>query len=387
MALSTKNFTSLVQEWAAVCQTAVSVSYPAISLNFTKGSILRAIAESQASVSLWLQGLTLQLLTVTRLATSQNEDVDSFVNDFNMSRLPGTASTGIVTFSRLVPTNAASVPIGALVQTTDGSQTFAVYVDTTNPAYSTNADGFGNPGYIVAAQVDSVNVPVQNQVVGALGNVQPGSITLIQTGMSGIDSVTNNAAFTNGFDQESDAAVKKRFVLYINSLAKGTEGALGYAILSVQQGLQYQLIENPPPAPGKPPAVTIYVDDGTGAIPPAVLAQCQTAVNAYRAAGVSVGVFPATILLANTTMTIVTAAGFQHPTVLAQVTAAISTYINGLGLGVSPDAGTLGYFDVSAVAKGVPGVTRIENYTLNGQTSDLVPLPGQTIKSGAIALQ
>jgi len=387
MALSTKNFTSLVQEWAAVAQTAVSVTFPAISLNFTKGSVLRAFAEAQSSVSLWLQGLTLQLLTATRLATSQNEDVDSFVNDFDMERLPGTTATGIVTFSRFVPTYQTFVPIGALVQTLDASQTFAVYADTNNVQYSPNAGGAGVPGYIVPAAVTGIDVPVQNQIVGSAGNIQAGAIQLVQTGISGIDSVTNAAAFTNGFDEESDAAVRARFVLYINSLSKGTEGAIGYAITSVQQGLQYQIIENPPPAPGLPPAVTVYIDDGTGALPAAVLVECQTAVNAYRAAGVSVGVFAATPLTASVTMTITTAANFQHPTVLAQVTAAIATYINGLGLGATPALGTLYYAAVSAVAMGVPGVIGVSAYTLNGATSDLVPNAGQTIKPGVIALQ
>jgi len=393
--LTTKNFTSLVQEWAAVCQTAVSVVYPAISLNFTKGSILRALAESQASVSLWLQGLTLNLLTVTRLATSQGSDVDSFVNDFNMTRLPGSVSTGIVTFSRIIPTNPAVIPVGALVQTSDGSQQFQVYADPTNTAYSANAGGPGVPGYRLPAQVTSLNVPVENTIPGSVGNVQPNSITLIQTGMSGIDSVTNEAAFTNGFDVESDAAVRTRFILYINSLAKGTEGAIGYAITSVQQGLQYQIIENAPPALaypppasypnpmayGYPPSVLVYVDDGSGALPPTTLAAAAAAVNAYRAAGVSVGVFAATTLVGYVTMTIQTATGFLHPTVVAQVTAAIAAYINGIGLG-----NTLPYSGVSAVAMGIPGVTSVSAYTLNNGTVDVVPGPGQTIKAGVLAI-
>lgn len=385
MALTTKNFTTLVQEWAAIFQTQISVTFPAISANFTKGSILRSFAEAQSSVGLWLQGLILQLLTVTRLSTSQGEDVDTFVNDFDMTRLPGTASTGPVTFSRNVPTYPAVIPVGATVQTFDGSQTFSVYADPTNAAYSATANN-GAPGYIVPAQVFSLNVPVQNTAVGAAGNVQAGSISLLQTGISGIDSVTNAGAFTNGFNQESDAAVKSRFVLYINSLSKGTEGAIGYAIQSVQQGLQYQILEMPPPAPGLPPAVSVWVDDGSGAIPAATLAAASSAVNAVRAAGVSVGVYPATALIANINMTIISASGFQHPTVIAEVTAAIASYINGLGLQQTPQLSTLYYAAVSAVAMGVPGVLGVSAYTLNNVVADLIPANGQTIKAGVISI-
>jgi hypothetical protein len=107
---------------------------------------------------------------------------------------------------------------------------------------------------------------------------------------------------------------------------------------------------------GYPPDVLVYVDDGSGAIPPATLAAAAAAVNATRAAGVSCGVFPATTLVAYVVMTIQTAGGFLHPTVVAQVQAALATYIS------------------------------VQNVTLNNKTIDLVPGPGQTIKAGVMAV-
>lgn len=384
--LTTKNFATLVQEWAAVCQSSVAAVFPTQVLSFTKGAVFRALAEAQASVSLWLQALILQLLTVTRLATSNTVDVDSFVNDYGLTRLPANAATGTVTFARATPTNPAVIPVGATVQSTDGTQTFTVYADPTNSAYSVNAGGPGIAGYTVAAAVPSLNVPVQAVNVGTFGNMQAGAITIIQTGMSGIDTVTNAAAFTNGFNAESDAALKIRFVLFINSLAKGTEGAIEFGILSVQQGMQWQLIENPPPAPGSPPAVTVYVDDGSGAIPPRTLLAATNAAMAMRAAGVSLGVFAATPLFANVTMTITTAPGYLHTTVVAQVVAAITSFINGLGLGATPAAGQLSYMQVASVAFSVQGVTDVTNYTLQSVAGDLLPAAGQTIKSGTIVV-
>jgi hypothetical protein len=399
--LTTKNFTTLVQEWAAVCQSSVAAVFPTQVLSFTKGAVFRALAEAQASVSLWLQGLILQLLTVTRLQTSKGIDVDTFVADFMppapggavlpdgrvSPRLPANAATGLVTFTRATPTNPAVIPVGATVQSTDGTQTFTVYADPTNSAYSVNAGGVGIAGYTIPAAVASLIVPVQNTVPGIFGNVQAGAITIIQTGMSGVDTVTNVAAFTNGFNAESDAALKARFVLFINSLAKGTEGAIGFAVQSVQQGMQYQIIENPPPAPGLPPAVTLYVDDGSGAIPAGTLTAATTAAQAMRAAGVSLGVFGATKLLANVTMTIVTAPGYLHTTLVAQVVAAVTSYINGLGLGATPTLGQLSYLRLAQVAfDASPGVIDVTTYTLNGVAADLVPAAGQTIKSGTIVV-
>lgn len=397
--LTTKNFTTLVQEWAAVCQSSVAAVFPTQVLSFTKGAVFRALAEAQASVSLWLEALILQLLTATRLQTSKGVDVDTFVADFMppapggaampdgriSPRLPANASTGLVTFSRATPSNAAVIPIGATVQSTDGSQTFAVYADPTNSAYSANAGGPGIAGYTIAAQVASLSVGVKNLIPGALGNVQAGVVTIIQTGMSGIDTVTNAGPFTNGFNSESDAALKARFVLYINSLAKATEGALAYAVQSIQQGMQYQIYENQDVSGATDYGmVTMYVDDGSGAIPPTTLAAANLAAQAVRAAGVRLGVYADSILLANVTMSIATAPGYYHPTVVAQVVAAITSFINGLGLATTPAMGQVSYIQLGAVAFGVQGVTDVTNYQLNGVTVDLVPAAGVVIKSGTV---
>ena len=70
MALTTKNYSTLVNDQVAAIQGAASKL-----INFAVGTILRAIAQSNATVALWLQGLILQLLTVTRLASSLGTDV------------------------------------------------------------------------------------------------------------------------------------------------------------------------------------------------------------------------------------------------------------------------------------------------------------------------
>jgi uncharacterized phage protein gp47/JayE len=398
--LNTKNFSGLVQEWAAVVQSSVATVRPTLVLNFTKGAVLRALAEAQASVSLWLQGLILKLLTATRLSTSIGIDVDTWCADLMPGavggaflptgaispRLPARAGTGLVTFARATPTNPATVPVGALLQSADGAQTFAVTADPTNSAYSASANG-----YIIPAQVSSLQIPVQFQFpagyvpsayTGTVGNVQVGGISILQTGISGVDTVTNVAAINNGFNAESDPALKARFPLYISSLAKGTEGALGYAIQTVQMGMQYQIWE---PGVGGFTMLTIFVDDGSGAIPASTLTAAQVAAFAYKAAGVQMAVLAATVLSANVSMTITTAAGYYHPTVVAQVVAAITLYINGLGLGATPAAGTLSFMRLAKVAfDASPGVIDVTGYSLNGAQADLIPAAGQTIKAGTV---
>src|SRR5690348_7832551 len=101
------SFSSLVQNMAAYVQGSASQL-----LDLTVGSVLRAILEASASMALWLQWLVLQLLAITRLATSSGNDVDSFVNDFGLTRLPGVGATGTVTFGRFNNTPAAFIPVG-----------------------------------------------------------------------------------------------------------------------------------------------------------------------------------------------------------------------------------------------------------------------------------
>ena len=96
-------------------------------------------------------------------------------------------------------------------------------------------------------------------------------------------------------------------------------------------------------------------------------------------------IFAATTLSANVTMTITTAAGYYKPTVVAQVVAAITLYINGIGLGSTPSAGMLSYMKLSQIAfEASPGVIDVTGYSLNAAQADLIPEAGVTIKAGAV---
>jgi Baseplate J-like protein len=382
--LPTQSFQTIVQNTVAGIQGRASKL-----VNFAVGSTLRAIVEGFGGLFLWFQALVLQLLTAIRLSTSSGNDVDTFCADF-MPVVPGTTSprlgaqpsTGQVTFGRLTAgPSTCFIPVGATVQSSDGSQNFTVTVDTTNPAYSATLNG-----YTLASSVATINVPVQDTVPGSAGNVVVGAISVMTSPITGIDYVQNAAAFTDGADFESDAQLKARFALYIASLREGTEGAIGYAVVSLKLGMQYQIWE---PGIGGFTQLTVYVDDGSGAIPTPVLTAAQAAIFAVKAAGVQAAVLAATTLLANVTMTITSAPGYYHPTVVAQVVAAVTAYINALGLGQVQNGsivgGALSFMRLAQVAfNASPGVIDVTGYSLNSVQADLVPAAGQTIKSGTI---
>lgn len=370
---TTKTFSTLVQEQVtaiqAVCATLV---------NFTIGSILRSIVEANAAVSLWLQGLILQLLATTRASTATAADLDTWMADFGLTRLAAVAASGAVTFSRFTPTNQATVPVGTLVQTADGTEVFAVTVDTANPAYNA---GLG--AYVIAALTAAVTVPVQASVAGSAGNVSANSITLLTSAMPGIDTVTNAFAFANGLNAESDVSFRARFVNYINSLSKATIAAVGAAIMNVQQGLTYTITENLNYAGSANQGYFyVVVDDGSGAPPSPLLNSVGNAIDLVRPVGSSFGIFAPVLLTANISMTITTDVGYTHATVVSQVAAALAAYVNALPLGA-----TLRYTRLAQIAYDTsPGVINVTVVLLNAGTADLAATAKQIIKAGTVVV-
>jgi uncharacterized phage protein gp47/JayE len=373
MAVTTKDFVTLVREQAAAIQgTARSL------VDMSVGSLLRAITEANAAVVLWLQGLVLQLLAKTRAATSSDTDLDSWMADYGVARLAAMQATGLVTFARFTPTAQAVVPVGSKVQTADGSQQYIVVIDTSNATYNAALGG-----YVLVAGAASVTVSVQAVTAGSAANTLIGGVSTLSQAISGVDTVTNAAAFTNGVDAESDAALRARFVAYIASLSKATKAAVGYAITTLKTGVTYSLVENQTYAGAvQMDYFYVVVDDGTGAPSTTFLSTVSNAIDAVRPLCSNFGVFAPVVVPANVSLTTTTAAGYDHTATAALVATAITNYINGLGLG-----NPLTYTRLTQVAYDAStGVTNVSAVLLNGGTADVIATNQQTIKAGTVAI-
>lgn len=385
--LPTQSFTTIVNNTVAGIQGRASKL-----INFAIGSTLRAIAEGFAGLFLWFQGMVLLVLQASRLATSSGVDVDTFTADYmptigisngvSSPRLGSQAASGQVTFSRFtagpsscfipaasevsaagVITNAGSNN-AATMQSFDGSQNFVVTVDTTNGNYSATLGG-----YTLAANVGSIIVPVQAQLPGSGGNVQAGAISLMTTSITGIDTVSNVAAFTNGADQEEDSALKQRFAAYILGLARGDYYGLQSSIEGTDVTVQWTLTElYNYDGSYHPGYFFVVADDGSGSPSPAFLATITTAAQAVRPLGIQCAVFAPVLMTANVAMQLTTLPGYVHSVVVAQAAALIATNINSLGLG-----NALSPTQLSAWAYSVPGVkpgTGVASVLLNGASGD-----------------
>lgn len=359
MILPLQNFATLVQNMAAGVQGTSQML-----VDLTVGSLLRAVLEASASIGLWLQWLILQVLSMTRAATSNGTDLDSWVGDFALVRLPGVTANGTVTFSRYTTGLAAIIPSGTLVRTTDASQSFVVQADTANAAWVASA-----AGYQIGANNASVDVPVSALVAGSAGNVQAGAVTQLASAIPGVDIVTNAAATLGGLDAESDAALRLRFVNYINSRSRATLTAVATAIASVQQGLRW-LIEQNVNADGSTNIghFIVTVDDGSGTPSAALLTSVQEAIETVRPVGSTYAVQPPVIVGVTVSLSLEVTAGTSKPTVAAEAIQAIANYVNALPIGP-----TLAISRVISLVHGADtAVVSVSDVLINGAAVDLV---------------
>ncbi|KVC81379.1 baseplate J/gp47 family protein [Burkholderia ubonensis] len=371
-----------VNQWSlqtAIQNMAAAVQAKAkVLVDFSVGSVTRAVVEATAQVVIWLEGLILILLATTRAATSNGADVDSWMLDYGLTRLAATSSTGQVTFSRFTPTYQAVIPVGTVIQTADGTQQFTVIADTTQTAYSATLGG-----YVIAAGIASAVATVQAVNTGTQTNVLANTITVLTQAVQYVDTVTNAAPFTNAVDTETDSAFRARFVAYINSLSKATKAAIGAAILAVQQGLQYTLIENQTYAGATLMGnFVVVIDDGSGAPPDALVSSVANAIDAVRPFTSTFDVHKPVVVSVTVAMTITTATGYTHSTLVSTVQTALLNYINALPLGTS-----LSYSRLAQVAYDAsPGVTNVTGVLLNGGTADIAATNLQVIKTTAPAI-
>jgi hypothetical protein len=334
--------------------------------------------------------LVLGLLATTRLSTSTGQDVDTFVADFGLPpREAAVSAIGQVLFSRFTPTNSTTIPAGApsinaagvvtysggaTVQTADGTEPFQVIPDPTQTYFNVAANA-----YIIPAGTTSGQATVQAVNPGTQGNVANGTITTISTAIVGVDTVTNPNSFANGANQETDVQVMTRFQSYIQGLRAAIYSAVVSAIEGLQQGIQFEIVENQTLAGASQPGFFyVIISPFTTPIHDAV----YSAINAIRGLSITFAVYAASQLTANVVVTVTAAPEYTLASVEAAVQTAIENFIAAVPLGSS-----LSWSQLYAVVWGVPGVAiPVTNLTLNGGTADLVPTAQQQVVAGTVVV-
>ncbi len=368
MQLPLQDFTALVRlQSAAVTRAARTL------VDLSVGSVLRAVLEANASVGLWVQWLIVEVLSTTRAATSRGADLDSWVGDFGLSRLPAVAARAEVRFSRTTPGLAAVVPVGAVVRTgsTREAQSFRVVEDAQRA-------GWTGSGYAIGASALGVVVPVKAEAPGHAGNVQAGVLRLLSTAVAGVDSVMNDFAASGGLDAESDEALRVRFSGFIDSRTRATAQAVSFAIQSVRQGLQFTILERVDSAGAvRAGHFTVVVDDGSAAPSAALVAAVGAAIEAVRPVGGTFSVRGPTVVVADVVLHV------EGPgDARAAVRAAVGAVVGRLPIGGALMISRL----IQAAHEADGRVVSVSGVTINGSGSDLQAGALARVRAGTVTV-
>lgn len=128
--------------------------------------------------------------------TSYDEWLDKIVNEVGITRKEPTKASGVVKISGSVGTR---IEAGTLVST-----------DTIN---------FEVVEESLISDLGMAIVKVECIEYGSIGNVAKGMINMLPIPIAGIESVTNENAFENGYDEESDEELRDRYYTKVRTPA------------------------------------------------------------------------------------------------------------------------------------------------------------------------
>lgn len=333
-----------------------------------------AIFQSTATQLVFFEFLLQAVVGMARLSTSTGADVDSFVADFGITRLPATYASGPVTLTALSPpANQVIIPVGTIVQSPGGAYQYQLIADPTQTAYDAVLNA-----YILQANQTSITATVQALQSGSTQNVQANILTQFGAAIAGVDTVTNPSPIQNGKDAETDSALKTRFVQFFAALSKATMAAILYAMNSVQQGLDINLLENENQnGAAQNGFFTAVAEDGSGTLPSTLQTALYNAINLVRAFTVNFTVVGPTVLNPTVALNIRVAPGYASATVIANVVTAILDYVGTLTIGQ-----TLYLNQLVGVAESVAGVVSVQpaSALINRVAQDLVATGFQLIR-------
>lgn len=234
-----------------------------------EGDILRTLFEA---VGFEVEDIT------TRFDRALEEAIPEAVfAAFGFPRLRAAKAATTLRFSRTSPAPYdVVIPAGTRAQTLSGL------------VYATTQEAMIPQGFNVA------DAPAEAVFAGRIYNVGAGTITQLVDAVPGVEAVTNPVPATGGQDEETLEEQKRRFALWLASIARGTKAAITAAALSAQapdrERAQEVLVVDPVDNPAIPPGLAIVYVDGTGATSDDLLTAVAAAVEEVRSAGIRVEV-------------------------------------------------------------------------------------------------
>lgn len=269
--------------------------------DFNPGSATRTLLES---IALQLEELYFDIRQNVEYAIE-----NAIYNAFRFERITETKASGYVTvnFVEALPSSLI-IPMGTVFST---SLQYNKVIQ-----FKSTEDVVADKGVL------SITVPVECTEGGIIGNVGVGDIRVIVTGSNMIESVTNQAAFVNGVDEETSIERKHRFGEYIKSLSKATKDSIAYGTKEVD-GITGVWVDD-----SYIGFVRVYTHDENGNLPEELRQAVLQNLEKYRAAGVEVEVLPIVRKEVNISMFFVLKDGIVLEDYLPNIKQLIVDYLN-----------------------------------------------------------
>lgn len=276
-----------------------------------------------------------------------NEDMPSDLltlaaADFGVDRKSTLKASGTVT---LKGPQGQPVPIGTQVRTDDG-----VYFQTLKD--------------VTLAQ-DTTKVNVEALVGGIDGNVYIGEINTVIGDLAGVLTVTNELAFDNGVDEESDESLLQR--VYDKVRKPATSGNVYHYEQWAREVAGVGSVRVYPTWNGPNTVKVVLLGDDKRPPSQTVIDATITHIEEERPVGAKVTILGAKEVPININVDLALSADAIVSEVQTEIEAALTDYLEPLAF---KDA-TVRYNRIAAILLEIPNIVDYENLTINGDTSNI----------------
>ena len=337
--------------------------------NLNVGAGLRGILEAVASAIAGLYQLIRTVSGALFIQTAEGTWLDLKAREVGVRRLSAKKARVRLSFSRSTPTTQdILIPAGTIVRSRKDAHGRSLRFVTDEPA-------------TLSTGQSSVAVTATAEEAGTIGNVGQGTISLIVTTVSGIETVINQDVgglshlVQEGADAESDRAFRERAIGKWDTLGVGgTRGAYHAWAMSVPGVQAAMVLDDAPYGPGTVGVVVL----GTGGAPtPQLLADVKDYIRPRQPLTAQLVVSSATITPVSLSLTLWRLATADQATVDAAIRNALAGFSDGLQLGE-------GLIRARLVAA-VMAVDGVYNVTVEAPTADVPATPAEYLDVDAPA--
>lgn len=294
---------------------------------------------------------------------AEDEDLDRYAFDrYSLIRKAASAAVGNVRVYRDVAGTTGSIPIGTKLLTITGVE----YITTSVITFGVS--DLSRTGTVRAVQA------------GKATQVGANTIRRFSNTSALFDSslkVNNDDRTAGGEDKEENETFRERIRDFWRTARRGTLSAIEFGARQVPGVVSAQAVEAL--TEGNRPArvVNLYIADSSGVANQVLANIVRTQLNEYRAAGITVLVYPSLPQIVGVILKLTFTANVDTQTLTDTVRAAIVEFINSL-----PVNGTLLKADLYSVLRRFTsnGLIVTED-TIVAPTGDLIPNVGSTLRT------